>query len=113
MYGHSPLTTLMPFAVHPDMLDAGLSTVVDDIVGGLLGGHDENAVNARLDFGDSGEARLPIDLFGERIHRDRLVAALTELLPQHGTEPLGVAVDADDGDALEREEIVDLLLGRH
>ena len=100
-------------AIHPDVLDAGFSAVLDDLVGRLLVGHDQNAIDARLDVLDSRETGLTVDLIGNRIDRDRLVQSLAELLPQHRSEAFGIARDADDGDALEGQEIVDLLLGGH
>jgi hypothetical protein len=77
------------------------------------GGHDQYALDRRVDLLDARVALLAVDLGGVRVHGNGVVAALPELLPHDPVEVLGVARDADDGHALEGQKIFDLLERGH
>src|SRR5450759_373868 len=99
-------------AMHPHVGHSRVDTIVDDLLGCPGWRHDHDAVNRRLDVLDARVAALAVDLGGVRVHRHGLVAALAELLPDRVREVLRIARDADDGEAPQHPELVDLLPGR-
>jgi len=93
--------------MHPNARNASLGAVAHNLVRNLGRGHQERGLDGWLDILHASETAAFLEFRSVGIHGNHVIAAVREFLEHRDAETAGFAGDADQGDALLGEKVLD------